>query len=336
MRLRGDPSGIKERAVIERQVAHVSRLVDDLLDVSRITRGKIDLKRERCELADVVARAVEVASPVLEQRGHRLLVDVVRTGLPVEVDPLRFSQVLSNLLTNAAKFTPRGGEIGVNARRSGAQVALAVTDTGIGIPAEVLPRLWEPFYQGERGERAQGGLGLGLALVKSLTELHGGRVEARSAGKGRGSEFVVTIDLAAGAGRESDEGGDERSGAAAWTGRRILVVDDNTDAADGLGDLIRAMGHEVSVAYDGVQAIAEAARFRFDVAVLDIGLPVVDGYELARRLRAQAGERPIRLFALTGYGQESDRQKSRAAGFERHFTKPVSIDVLMAAVGASA
>ena len=326
MKLRYDGLASRERAVIERQVLHVSRLVDDLLDVSRITRGKLELAREPVELAEVVALALEMASPVIERRTHRLTLEMPPEGLVVRADRARMAQVVANLLTNAAKYTDPGGHITLGAAREGGEILLWVRDTGVGLGPEVLAAIFEPFMQVQRTlERAHGGLGLGLALVKSLVELHDGSVSAFSEGTGRGSEFTLRLPA------EASLAGTERAAPAAKAaprvvgahGRRVLLVDDNPDAADALAELLRVSGHEVRIAYDGPQALSAARGFAFDLGILDIGLPVMDGYELARRLREQAEGRALRLVALTGYGTEGDRDRSKSEGFESHFVKPV-------------
>ncbi len=333
MEMRGGDAHARERAVIERQVRHMTRLVDDLLDVSRITRGKVALRRERVELADVVARAVEMASPLVEAREHRLSVDVPR-GLVVWADPMRLAQVVSNLLNNAARYTDPGGKIDVSAGLAQGEVELCVRDTGIGIAPEMLPKVFDVFVQGGRAlDRAQGGLGLGLAIVRSLVALHGGSVSVESEGVGRGSRFRVRLPVAAGASQApASPAGAAR--AEAQHPSRILLVDDNADAADLLGEMLRALGHDVLVANDGPSALAVAARERPDLALLDIGLPVMDGYELALRLRDLAGLERVKLVAVTGYGQLTDRRRSRDAGFDAHLIKPVDPEELRATIAA--
>ncbi len=327
MRLRDDGAVHKERTIIERQVNHLVRLVDDLLDVSRITRGKIELKRERIELAEVVAKAIEMASPLIEERRHRLTLRVPRQGLLVEADAVRLAQVISNLLNNAAKYTEPQGSITLSARRQGDEVVLAVRDNGIGLRPEILPQIFDLFVQESQAlDRAQGGLGLGLAIVRILVELHGGTVEARSAGAGRGSEFAVRLPAAAAA--ESEVPAPERGIAPRPDALRVLVVDDNVDAAELLAESVRLMGHVAQAAYDGPAALRIAARFRPDLALLDIGLPVMDGYELARHLRELPGLEALRLVAVTGYLQEADRRHTTAAGFARHLVKPIHIEDL--------
>ncbi len=329
MRLRGRDGSERERTVIERQVTHLTRLVDDLLDVSRIARGKVELKEEIVEIADVVASAVEMTGPLLEERMHTLDLEVPRRGLAVKGDPTRLGQVVSNLLTNAAKYTPPGGRIHASAAAEGGEVVLRIRDTGIGISAEVLPQIFELFVQERQPiDRSQGGLGLGLTIVRNLIERHGGTVAARSDGPGQGSEFIVRLPKAASAGLPRDS---EAPAARAATTRgaadlpKILVVDDNEDAAEMLALALGSKGYTTRVAHDAPAGLRIAAEFRPGIAFLDIGLPVMDGYELAARLREIPGLAGIRLIALTGYGQESDRQRTFAAGFQHHLVKPVDL-----------
>ncbi len=332
MKLRGDGSA-RERTVIERQVNHLTRLVDDLLDVSRIARGSVELKEEVVELAVVVAKGIEMASPLLEQRTQSLAVNVPRHGLAVQGDATRLSQVVSNLLTNAAKYTPPGGQISVLGEHDQHDVVLRVKDTGIGIAPDVLPRIFDLFVQERQAlDRSQGGLGLGLTIVRSLVERHHGSVSAHSDGPGRGSEFIVRLPRAA-SGVKSDptQRPDARpgiGGVPAKQTRRILIVDDNEDAAEMLSETLRMKGHDTRVAHDAPAALRLAEGFTPDIAFLDIGLPVMDGYELAGRLTELPGLGGIRLVAVTGYGQESDRQKSQAAGFHHHLVKPVDFEAI--------
>jgi PAS domain S-box-containing protein len=307
----------REREVIRRQTAHMTRLVDDLLDVSRITRGKIELQREPLDLADVVAKAVELASPLIEQRQHQLQVDVPR-GLTVDADPVRLAQVFTNLIANAAKYTQLRGRITVRAETRADTLAVIVADNGPGIPAELVATVFEPFEQGKSAvERAQGGLGLGLALVRSLAMLHGGGVSLDT--DATGSRFMVTLPRASGPALTAGAG-------------RLLVVDDNIDAATLLAELLRTIGYDVAVAHDAPEALAIASEFRPSIALLDLGLPRMDGYELARHLRRQLPE-PPRLVAVTGFGQDPDLQRSRAAGFEVQLAKPVDFDQLVSVLG---
>jgi signal transduction histidine kinase/DNA-binding response OmpR family regulator len=327
MRQRDGDRSAKECSIIERQAQHLVRLVDDLLDVSRITRGKIELKTERVELADVVARAIETSSPVLEHRQHHLGVDVRSRGLALDGDPDRLAQVISNLLTNAAKYTERGGRITVSAAQRGDQIRISVKDTGIGIAPEMLPRVFDMFVQERQAlDRSRGGLGLGLTIVRSLVAMHGGTVEVHSEGRNRGAEFVVTLPAAAAKRPAVCDGAPAPNGARRGAGRRILVVDDNEDAAELLASALEIMGYTVRVAHDGPEALKVAAEFDPDLGLLDIGLPVMDGYELARRLQDDPGLRRVPLVAVTGYGQPSDRRMSEAAGFDAHLVKPVDIE----------
>jgi PAS domain S-box-containing protein len=334
MALKAGGAMLREREVIGRQVEHLTRLIDDLLDVSRITRGKVALTRELIEVGAVLAKAIEMASPLFEKRMQRLTLDVPRAGLQVDADPVRLAQVFQNLLTNAAKYTPEGGAIEVAAAVDGERVIVRVHDSGIGISPELLPHVFDLFVQGERAiDRAEGGLGLGLTLVKRLVELHDGSVRADSDGPNRGSVFTVSLPrVTAHAAAASSAAAAEIAGAVhAATGVRVLVVDDNADAAEMLADILTELGHEVAIAHDGVRALALGASFRPHYAVLDIGLPVMDGYELARRLRAEVDhDRAMRLIALTGYGQESDRARAIDAGFDHHLVKPVPLDGLLA------
>ena len=326
MKLRS-PGPSRERDVIERQARHLVRLVDDLLDVSRVVRGKIDLHTRPLLIADVMAKAIELASPAIERGAHHLELDLA-PGLWVQGDEVRLTQVFSNLLTNAAKYTPPQGHLEVQAHREEGEVMVTVKDDGIGIEAELLPRVFDLFVQGTRGiDRSEGGLGLGLALVRTLTELHGGKAMAYSDGRGQGSEFTVSLPaIAAPPSRPPPP----RAGAARGPRRRVLVVDDNADAGALLAALLREAGHEVVTALDALSGDELARTFAPQVAVLDLGLPVVDGIELGRRLRAR--DAGIALIAVTGYGQDSDRRRSEAAGFARHLVKPVLAEDLLACV----
>jgi PAS domain S-box-containing protein len=333
MRLRGADAVERERVVIERQAHHMVRMVDDLLDVSRITRGKVDLHREPVELTEVVAKAIEMASPLIEQRRHELDVAVAQCGLRISVDPGRFAQVIANVLTNAAKYTEKGGRIAIAAARVDECVELAVRDSGIGIDADMLPRVFELFVQERQAlDRSQGGLGLGLSIVKSLVELHGGTVRADSPGQGRGTTITIRVPAFTGVLVPDGSLRAPPRPPTAGDGRKVLVVDDNQDAATTLADLLEAMGYTTRVAHDGPYALRVAAEFEPELALLDIGLPVMDGYELAQRLRERPGDRPLRLIAVTGYGQEADKQRTRAASFDAHVVKPVSVDHLQGVI----
>jgi PAS domain S-box-containing protein len=324
MALAGADSAAAERArgMMERQLSQMVRLVDDLLDVSRITRGKLRLRRTRVELAGVVRDAVEASRSLIEASAHRLTVALPPEPVWLDADPVRLAQVFGNLLNNAAKYTERGGQIRLTAERFGDQVAASVTDTGIGIAAEYLPRVFEMFSQAAPAlERSQGGLGIGLALVRGLVEMHGGSVEARSDGPGTGSEFVVRLPVAAPPAPATPHAGN--GAAPPPRGRkRVLVADDNQDAADSLAVLLRLWGHEVHAVHDGQEAVDAAAWFRPEVVILDIGMPRLNGYEAARHIREQARD-GVMLVAVTGWGQEQDRRLAAEAGFDRHMTKPI-------------
>ncbi len=329
IRLRSGGQLGRAEQVIERQVHHLGRMVDDLLDVARVARGLISLSQRPTELEPVVTRALEMASPLLENRHHRVTVNVSKTGLCVNADPDRLAQVFANLLTNAAKYTDPGGQIEVAAERRGDTIELSVRDTGVGMGPELLARVFDPFVQGAQSmARSPGGLGIGLMLVKSLVSLHGGAVSAHSEGAGHGSTIVVR--LPAHEAQELPKAEPTTQHEKAHPVHRVLVVDDNEDAATLLAEFLRAQGWPVAVAFDGPQALSMLESFEPDVAVLDIGLPVMDGYELAARIRERLGPRTPHLLALTGYGQEQDRKRVSEAGFERHLVKPVSTDELLA------
>jgi signal transduction histidine kinase len=319
-----DPNARGALATVERQVTHLTRLVDDLLDVSRITQGRIDLRRKHVQVADVVARAVETVDPLIRQKRHRIAIVSSRKPLHVDADPERLVQCVANILTNAAKYTDVAGEIRIESREENGEAVIAVGDDGIGIAPELLPKIFELFVQGDRTlDRSQGGLGVGLAIVKRLVDMHGGSVRALSSGHGRGATFEIRLPLvpsaqpAAAAAREH-----------AGPTRKILVVDDNEDAANTLASLLALDGHEVATAYTGSQALDCARAFAPAVVLLDIGLPGIDGYEVARRIRAEHKDDAIRLIAITGYGQDTDRERARAAGFAAHLIKPVEFSAL--------
>ena len=334
MERRGTDVDSMERRIIGRQVSHLSRLVDDLLDVSRITKGKIQLEREHVDLKMVVARALELTQPALEQRAEPLRVRLPDAPVTVHGDPVRLVQVLCNLLTNAAKFTPSDGSIELRVRAPVAPqnlVEITVTDAGVGIAPSLLPHVFELFLQGEQSsDRGAGGLGLGLAIVKTLVTMHGGTVSAASEGQGRGSTFTVYLPADGGAAAVPAEAM-QPSFTGAGAGR-VLVVDDNRDAAESLTMLLDAVGYEVRAAENGQSALASLDNFVPDLAILDIGLPGMDGYELAHRLRADARAPGLRLVALTGYGREHDRARALAAHFHEHLVKPVEAARLFATV----
>jgi signal transduction histidine kinase len=318
------------REVIGRQLAHLTRLVDDLLDVSRITRGKIALTRQPLEVRSLVAQAVEAVQPLLQQRDHTFTTDIPERALWVDGDSLRLTQALSNVLGNAVKYTDRGGHIELAVRGAGAEVEIRVRDNGIGIPAERLPLIFDLFTQLDRNsDHPQSGLGIGLALVRRLLEMHGGSVEARSDGAGQGSEFIIRLPQYSG---ELNTPGAERREAVARSGQvpghRILIADDNLDALESLEEVLKLQGHEVFSAANGSLALEAAERCLPDVALLDIGMPLLDGYEVARRIRSQDWGRQVTLLAVTGWGQDADRRRSREAGFDMHLVKPLDVDKL--------
>ena len=326
MKLKELRVGSRERDVIERQVRHLVGLVDDLLDVSRITRGKIQLRRETVELADIISRAVEMASPAIEERRHTLAIAVPR-GLETDGDPGRLAQVFANLLANAAKYTDRAGRIEVSGRKEDSRLVVSVTDNGSGIGPDMMPRLFRLFSQERQAlDRSQGGLGLGLAIVRGLVEAHGGTVAAHSAGPGKGATFTVTLPSAAPTPVSVER--PQASETAPGGGRAVLLVDDNHDAAELLADSLRRFGHVVHVATDGPSALELVRQFTPDVALLDLGLPVMDGFELAERLRQEPRLTSTGLVAITGYGQDVDRRRSEGAGFHAHLVKPVDIHAL--------
>ncbi len=319
------PTVERSLEMMERQVEQLVRLVDDLMDVSRVMRGRIELRRERIELSAVVARAIETVQPLIDAHRQRLTLQVSDDSLPIEVDQLRMAQVVGNLLTNAAKYTELGGRIDVNATRDKDAAVLRIRDNGIGIDPKMLPRIFELFVQVDQATtRSQGGLGIGLTLVKNLVEMHNGTVEAHSEGVGKGSEFVVRLPLVAKqrAPTAGGESGRQTPEAPSPSGFRLLVVDDNRDAANSLALLLKLQGHEVRVAYSGIAALETARTYRPDMVFLDIGMPDMDGYEVARRLRQEPGLEKIVLAALTGWGQQEDRRRAAEAGFNHHLVKP--------------
>jgi PAS domain S-box-containing protein len=322
-----DPELIERtRQMMDQQLSQMVRLIDDLLDVSRITNDQIHLTKELTTLDKIIRQAVETSRPIVDAQQHKLTIELPAGEVLLEADSVRLTQVFSNLLNNAAKYTPRGGTISIEGRKHDHEVIVSITDTGIGIPGDMLPRIFDMFVQVDKSlERAQGGLGIGLSLVKRLVQLHGGTVEGQSKGPGTGSKFVVRLPTAqrpAGAGRSASEGAIPNESRP----QRILIADDNEDAAASLAMILQMRGHETRTAKDGVDALESVARFQPDVVLLDIGMPKLNGYDTARRLRNDpAGER-ILLVALTGWGQESDRLRSSAAGFDAHLVKPVRVD----------
>ena len=321
----------KEQDVIERQVGNLMRLVDDLLDIARITRGQVELHKERIEVATAAARAIEMSSPELERNHQTLTVAIPAQGLPVDADPGRLSQVFANLLTNAAKYSGPGTRVSLAASSDGQVVRVRVKDEGIGIRPEMLGRVFDAFEQESQAiDRSRGGLGLGLAIVRNLVTLHGGTVTATSAGEGHGSEFVVELPVSATTADAASIGGatGDRQARVTGAGTPILVVDDNEDALALMSAALRALGYRVRTAANGPDALRIAEAFAPRVVLLDLGLPVMDGYEIARRMREIEGLREVRLLAVTGYGHAADRQRSAAAGFEAHLVKPLSLDDL--------
>jgi PAS domain S-box-containing protein len=321
------PPGARENLeIIDRQVTHLVRLVGDLLDISRISQGKIVLQKEPLDVADVVTRALETSQPLFTARQHSLRVEMPQGPLPVEGDLVRLVQVLANLLNNAAKYTPEGGRIELLVERADGQAVLRVRDNGMGIPREILPRLFDLFTQSDRTlDRSEGGLGIGLTLVRRLAEMHGGTVEATSEGQGKGSEFIVRLPLAKAPAKAPAAA---PAAPAQAQRRRVLAVDDNHDSAKTMTRLLQALGHEVRTAHDGAGALREAEAFAPEIVLLDIGLPGMDGFEVARRLRASRSFDDTVLIALTGYGSPEDRAQSREAGFNAHLVKPVDLEAL--------
>jgi signal transduction histidine kinase len=330
------------REMIERQLGHLTRLIDDLLDVARITRGKINLAREPVALSTLVARSVETVQPLLTQKRHQLLVDVAREPLYIDGDPTRLIQIVGNILSNATKYTDAGGRIELWAGSRGEMIEIRIRDNGIGIAPELIVDVFNLFAQAQASRLDQGsqaGLGIGLALVKRLVELHGGQVEARSDGPGTGSEFCVRFPRVGRAALESllrskKPAVPEPAAAAMPARRRILIADDNRDALESLAQLLQLAGHEVYRAGDGLEAIGAAEEFRPELMLLDIGMPGLDGYEVARRVRAQEWGRSTVLVAVTGWGQDADRRRSREAGFDSHWVKPLDAHKLASLLGS--
>ncbi len=323
---------------MERQLQQMVRLIDDLLDLSRISRGKVELRQEPVELAVVLQNALETSRPLIAQSGHHLTVTVPPEPMAVNGDVTRLAQVFANLLNNAAKYTNRGGRIWLTAERHAHDAVITVRDDGVGIPAPMLPRVFEMFTQVDRrlDRDHAGGLGIGLSIVKRLVEMHGGTVEARSGGRGQGSDFIVRLPIVD-ATPDVQPGADRGRQAIEPARRRILVADDNVDAAASLAVMLEIMGNEVRTARDGLEAVAVAAAFRPDVVVLDIGMPELDGYEACRRIRAQARGRDAVFIALTGWGHDDDRRRSQEAGFDYHLVKPVEpamLDAVLARLPA--
>jgi signal transduction histidine kinase len=331
MRRSGAPPTIKRTiGIVERQAGHLARLLDDLLDVSRITRGTIELRRERLDLEKAIRNALETTRPQVEAMEHTVSLSLPLTPIHVDADSTRLEQILVNVVNNAAKYTPRKGSIGVSVIEEGGETVLRVRDTGIGIAPEMLPRIFDLFMQGDQSlAHTAGGLGVGLTLVRRLVELHGGRVSAHSDGPGRGSEFTIRLPLSRNTAEPQapDRPPDDRCPAC-----RVLIVEDNVDAQETLRAFLEAEGHRVDVASDGPSALAHAESTHFDIGLIDIGLPIIDGYEVARGIRARAPK--TILVAVTCYGQPEDRQRSLEAGFDAHLTKPVSPEHLSAVLAS--
>jgi CheY-like chemotaxis protein len=312
------------------------RLINDLLDVSRISNDRILLEKEHTSLQRVIRHAVETSGPLIDAQQHKLTIDLPAREIALDADVTRLTQVFANLLNNAAKYTPFNGSISIKAEQSGHSVTVRIADNGIGIPPEMLPRVFDMFMQVDNSlERAQGGLGIGLSLVKRFVEMHGGTVEARSMGRGTGSEFVVRLPVMSASAQVEDRASHDAAAPRRAVSHRVLVVDDNQDAAASLAMLLGTMGHETRTANDGVEAIEIAGEFRPDVTLLDIGMPRLNGYETARRMRQTDWGRQMLLVALTGWGQDSDRVRSSDAGFDTHLVKPVDLAEINRVLGSA-
>jgi CheY-like chemotaxis protein/two-component sensor histidine kinase len=317
-----EPIQQKARTIIRRQVGHLVVLVNDLLEVTRVLSGRIQLHREELDLRGIVQQAMETTRNLFEQRKHELNVTLPDEPIWLMGDALRLEEVIVNLLNNAAKYTPEGGHVSLSLNKEGEDAVVRVKDTGVGIGPDLLPQVFDLFTQAKRTlDRSQGGLGVGLTVVRKLVEMHGGTTEAHSSGLGQGSEFIVRLPVMRSALRQTTVSSAETAQPTqAW---RVLVVDDNIDSADSITSLLEASGHDVKVAYSAEKALEMAAEYQPEIMLLDIGLPEMDGYEVAKRLRQNPQLKDLRLIALTGYGQDSDRQRSREAGFDAHVVKPV-------------
>ncbi len=319
-----DPNRWYIRRIVDRQMRRLARLIDDLLDVSRIRTGKVELRRSRIDLNTVIGHAVEVVKPLAEDRGHGLSFSLAPEPVWLEADPVRLEQVFSNLLSNAVKFTEDGGKIALSVERQPQEVVVRVKDTGVGIPPDLLPRVFDLFTQGDRSlDRVRDGLGIGLTLSRRLVEMHGGTIEARSEGVGRGSEFVVRLPAFLHHGPPADEEAAADVEKTSSRPLRVLVVDDSEDTTELLGTLLEMAGHSIQVAHTGPSALEVASAFRPDAVILDIGLPGLDGYQVAQRLREDPALKSMTLIAATGYGQEEDLRRSREVGFDQHLVKPI-------------
>jgi signal transduction histidine kinase/ActR/RegA family two-component response regulator len=339
-KLDGDDPVAKDRGrslvtMMEKQVAHLIRLVDDLLEVSRITSGKIELRKQHVDLAAVIHQAIQTSEPLINAGRHKMSVSLSSKPLIVDGDLVRLTQVFANLLNNAAKYTLPEGHIEISTKRDGDEAVVSVRDSGIGISADTLPRVFDLFTQSSRAlSHAQGGMGVGLALARSLVEMHGGRVEGRSGGIGHGSEFVVRLPLTITSSR-GEETGSEATVSSTAGSHRVLVVDDDRDVADTLVMLLQSMGADVRVAYGGAAALPAVAEFKPHFAFVDIGMPVMDGYETVRRIRMLPEGKDIVLAALSGWGRDEDRRRATEAGFDHHFVKPIDIDALENLLGSA-
>jgi CheY-like chemotaxis protein len=337
LKLAGANSAASDRAreMMERQMGQLVRLVDDLLDVSRVSRGKVDLRREPVELAAVLANAIETSQPLLAERQHQFVARIPERSIVVDADMTRLSQVFWNLLNNAAKYTPNGGRIELEVTLADASVAIRVRDNGFGIPPAMQARIFDIFTQVDRElEKSQGGLGIGLSIAQRLVEMHGGTIEVASAGSGTGSEFTVRLPAAIGASPEA-----AGNLATARTRRRVLIADDNTDSAETLAMMLEVFGNEVRIAHDGEEAVALAASFHPEAILLDIGMPRLDGYQACERIRLQQGPAHPVIVALTGWGHDEDRERAFNAGFDHHMVKPVDpaeLEKMIAAVPLAA
>jgi PAS domain S-box-containing protein len=323
-----DENSKQARETIERQLGQMVRLVDDLLDINRITHDRLELRRHELELSAVLQQALEVARPLVDAAGHNLLVDIPAEPIYLNADPARLAQVFGNLINNSCRYTRPGGNIWVSAERSGDEVIVTVKDNGVGIPSDQLASIFDMFTQVKQtSERTQGGLGIGLTLAKRLVEMHGGSVEARSEGQGKGSEFEVRLPILTEVTHQATPASSTTPPPSA--SRRILVVDDNVDSAESLTMLLEITGNQTYIAHDGIEALEVADRYRPEIVLLDIGLPRLNGYEVCRRIRTQSWGKDIKVIALTGWGQDEDRRKSQEAGFDGHLVKPVNYDELI-------
>ena len=334
-----DPEVKWSRDLIDRQVTQLTRLVDDLLEVSRVTSGTIKLQKETVDISSIVSHAVESSRPLIDSRRHRLHLSMPGRDLPVSGDPTRLTQIVVNLLNNAAKYTPEGGEITLAVREEGANVIVSIRDTGVGIAPEFLGKVFDLFTQGERTlDRSEGGLGIGLTLVRRLIEMHGGTVTALSEGVGEGSEFFIRLPLLATTPSQEDTGTGSTETASGSSNVRVLVVDDNVDAATSMMMFLKIWGYDARIAHNGIAALEIAEIYRPHIVLLDIGLPLMNGYDVAERMRKIEGMEKVTLIALTGYGQDEDRRRAQNAGIDHHMVKPIdplALQTLLVSVQAA-